>query len=134
MPIQEEEKASEKPAEKARPIFKNLHQQVVGTVFLWNTDKWIDIEIHESKDPYCFQVSKFITRLLRHSQQVNREEDAGVHYDQVIDECKKKLSNDTGDGSDEMKKQFANAPYWSLDKWISVLAKGGGQRKGFNIA
>ena len=28
----------------------------------------------------------FITRLLRHSQQVNREEDSGVHYDQIIDE------------------------------------------------
>ena len=30
-----------------------------------------------------------------------------------------------------MKKQFANAPYWSIDKWISVLAKGGGQKKRF---
>ena len=41
--------------------------------------QWIDIEIQESRDPYCFQVSKFITRLLRHSKQVNREEDGGVH-------------------------------------------------------
>ena len=52
--------------------------------------QWIDIEIQESKDPCCFQVSKFITRQLRHSQKVHREEDAGVHYDQVIDERKKK--------------------------------------------
>ena len=52
--------------------------------------QWIDIEIQESKDPHCFQVSKFITRLLRHSEQVNLEEDAGVSYDQVIEECKKK--------------------------------------------
>ena len=36
MPIQEEEKASGKPAAKARPILKNRHQQVVGTVLLLN--------------------------------------------------------------------------------------------------
>ena len=30
-----------------------------------------------------------------------------------------------------MMKQFANAPYWPIDKWISVLAKGGGQKKRF---
>ena len=32
----------------------------------------------------------FISRLLRRSKQVNREEDGAVHYDQVVDECKKK--------------------------------------------
>ena len=42
-----------------------------------------------------------------------------------------KPSDDPGYWSDEMKKQFANAPYWSIDKWISVLAKGGGQKKRF---
>ena len=30
-----------------------------------------------------------------------------------------------------MKKLFAVAPHWSLDKWISVWAKGGGQKKSF---
>ena len=93
--------------------------------------QWIDIEIQESKDPHCFQVSKFSTRLLRHSKQVHLEEDAGVHYDHVIEECKKKLSDDTGYWSDEMMQQFANAPHWSFHKWISVLAKGGGQKKRF---
>ena len=93
--------------------------------------QWIDIEIQESKDSDCFQVPKFITRLLRHSQQVHREEDAGVHNDQIIDEFKKKLSDDTGYWSDEMKKQFANIPHWSIHKWISVLVKGGGQKKRF---
>ena len=51
--------------------------------------KWIDIETQESNDPCCFQVSKFSTRLLRHSKQVRSKEDGGVHYDQVIEECKK---------------------------------------------
>ena len=76
-------------------------------------------------------MSKFITRFLRHSQEVYREADAGVHFDQVNDEWKKKQSNDTGYWSDEMKKQFAKAPYWPIGKWMSVLAKGGGQKKKF---
>ena len=129
MPIQEEEKASVKPAAKARPILKA--SSTSGWDFtLVEQRQWIDIETQASSDSCCFQVSEFITRILQHSQQVNREEDAGVHYDQVVDECKKKLSDDTGYWSDELKKQFANAPpYWSFDKWISVLAKGGAPKK-----
>ena len=90
MPIQEEEKASGKPAaEKARPILKP--SSTSGWDFIpIRQRKWIDIEKQESKDPYCFQVSKFITRLQRHSQKVHREDDGAVHYDQVIVECKKK--------------------------------------------
>ena len=122
MPIQEEEKASGKPAAKARPILKP------SSTSGWDITPieqrhWIDTETQESNDPYCFQVSKFITRLLRHSQEVYREADGAVHYDQVIDECKKKQSNNTGYWSDEMKKQFVNAPHWSIYKWISVLEK-----------
>ena len=84
------------------------------------------METQESKDPYCFQVSKFITRLLRHCQKVYREADGAVHS--VIGECKNKQSDNAGDWSDEMKKHFVNAPHWSIYKWVSVLARGGGQR------
>ena len=49
----------------------------------------------------------------------------------LFDECKKKLSDDTGHWSDEMKKDFGNAPHWSIEKWVSVLAKGGGLKKRF---
>ena len=49
----------------------------------------------------------------------------------LMNYCQKKLSDDTGYWSDEMKKHFVNAPYWSIDKWISVLAKGGGQKRRF---
>ena len=31
----------------------------------------------------------------------------------------------------QKKEEFVNAPHWSLAEWISVLAKGGGQKKGF---
>ena len=59
-------------------------------------------------------------------KQVDREEDGGVHHDQVIDECKKKQPDNTGYWSDEMQKHFVNAPHWSI-----YLAKGGGQKKRF---
>ena len=131
MPTQEEERASRKPAAKATRILKS--SSTSGWDFTrMEQRQWIDTEKQESKDPYCFQVSKFIARLLRHSQQVNREEDVGVHNDQVIDECKTKLSDETGYWSDEKMKQFANALYWSIDEWKSVLAKGGGQKKRFH--
>ena len=63
MPIQEEEKASGRPAAKARSILKP------SSTSGWDTTpmkqrQWIDIEIQESKAPHCFHVSKFSTRLL----------------------------------------------------------------------
>ena len=106
MRIQEEEKASGKLGAKVRPILKP--SSTSGWDFTpIEQRQWIDIDTQESKDPYCFQVSKFITRLLRQSQNVYREDDGAVHYDQVIDECKKKLSDNTGYWSDWMKKHFA---------------------------
>ena len=61
MPIQEEEKASGKTAAKARPILKPSSTK--GWDFTpVEQRQWIDIEIQDSKDPHCFQVSKFITR------------------------------------------------------------------------
>ena len=105
---------------------------MVGTLFtLVEQRQRIDIETQESNDPCSFQLSKFITRQLRHSHQVHREEDGAVHFHQVIDECKKKQSDNTGYWSDEMKKHFVNAHHWSIEKRISVLAKGGGQKKRF---
>ena len=123
MPIQEEEKASEKPAAKARPILTPPSTSGWEVTPIEQRQQ-IDIESQESNDPCCFQVLKFSTRLLRHNQQVYREGDGAVHYDQVIDECKRKAIS-------EMKKDFVNAPHWSIEKWVSVLAKGGGQKKRF---
>ena len=87
MPIQKEEKASGKPAAKARPIFKPSSTSGWGCILIGQR-KWIDIETQESNDPCCFQVSKFITRVLRHSKKVHREDDGAVEYDQVVEECK----------------------------------------------
>ena len=93
----------------------------------------MDIETRESNDPYCFQVSKFITRLLRHSQEVHREAGGTVHFDQVFDECEKKQSDNTGYWSDEMKKDFVNAPHWSIENGFQFWQDVEDRRKGFNI-
>ena len=92
--------------------------------------KWIDIEVKRSKDPYCFQMSKFMTQLLRHKE-VDREEDAAVPYNRNIDKCKEVLSEDSRYWSDEIKEKMIMAPSWSADKWTDVLSKGGGQKKRF---
>ena len=76
MPIQEEEKASGKPAAKARPILKPSSTSGWDPI---EQRQWIDIETQESNDPYCFQVPIFIARLLRHRQKVYREDDGAVH-------------------------------------------------------
>ena len=129
MPIQEEERASGKPTAKARPIFKP------SSTSNWNfipmeQRQWIDIEVKRSKDPYCFQMPKFVAQLLR-NKGVGREEDAGVPYDRIVEKCKDVPSEDSRYWSDEMKEKISIAPYWSAEMWIDVLSKGGGQKKRF---
>ena len=93
MPIQEEEGAARKPAAKARPILKP------SSTSNWNfipieQRKWIDKEVQRSKDRSWFQMSNFITQLLRHKE-VGREEDAGVLYDGIVQKCEEVLSEDS---------------------------------------
>ena len=60
MPIEEEEKASGKPAAKARPITKPSSTSCWDFTLV-EQRQWIAMGTQESNDPYCFQVSKFIT-------------------------------------------------------------------------
>ena len=115
MPIQEEEKGSWKPAAKARPILKP--SSTSGWDFTpVEQDNGLTLKHRNPRLLIVFQMSKFITRSLSHSQKVYREEDGGVHYDQVIDECKKKQFDNTEYWSVEMNKEFVNAPHWSIEK------------------
>ena len=90
----------------------------------------IDIEVQRSRDPHCFQMSRFITQLLRHKE-VGREEGAGVPYARIVEKCKEVLSEDSRYWSDEVKQKLNMAPHWSAEKLIDVLSKGGGQKKRF---
>ena len=79
--------------------------------------RWIDIETQRSNDQKCFDMSKAITRLLRHDQTVHRNIDGAIQYNDIIEECKKK--------------KLDGASQWSLEERISTLAKGGGAKKRF---
>ena len=70
--------------------------------------EWIDIEVKRSKDPCCFQMSKFITQLLRRKE-VYREEH-GVPYDRIVEKCKEVLSEGSRYWSDEVKEKLNMAP------------------------
>ena len=58
-----------------------------------------------------YEVSKKVIYLLRHSQQVHREEDGAVHFWRM----KENLQN-----------QFPQSIHWSDDSWKACLAAGGG--------
>ena len=89
MPIQEEETASGKPAAKARPILKPSSTSNRNFIPI-SQRKWSDIEVQRSRDHYCFQMSKFVTQLLRH-REVGREEDARVLHDRNVEKSKEVL-------------------------------------------
>ena len=65
-------------------------------------------------------VRKFIEKLMEQS-----------FTTKLFDECQKKQFDNNEHWSVDTKKEFVNAPHWSIAKWISKLAKGGGQKKRF---
>ena len=113
---EEEDIASGKPIAKARPRQKPT-ETLTSVSFPVRDRKWIDIETLRSHDQKCYEVSKAMTRLLRHDQTVLRGSDGAIHYSDVIEECRRK--------------KFDDAPQWLLEDWISTLAKRGGAKKRF---
>ena len=76
---------------------------------------WIDIEPRKySLSEY--EVSKKVIFLLRHSQQVHREEDGAVNFWRM----KENLQN-----------QFPQSIHWSDERWKSCLAAGRGVKRRF---
>ena len=74
---------------------------------------WIDIE----PGKYSFsdyEVSKKVTYLLRHSQQV--EEDGAVHFWRI---------------KENLQSQFPQSPHWSDGRWKACLAARGGDKRRF---
>ena len=74
---------------------------------------WIDIELRK----YSFsdyEVSKKVTLLLRHSQQMHREEDGAVHFWRM---------------KENLQSQFPQSIHWSHTRWKACLARGGGGNK-----
>ena len=88
---EEEDIASGIPNAQARPRHK-------PTVTLTSVSipvrerTWIDIETQRSHDQKCSDVSKVITRLLRHDQTVHREINGASKYSDIIEECRTRSS------------------------------------------
>ena len=112
----EENIASEKPIAKARPRQKVTVKLTSVSIPVLER-KWIDIETHRSHDHKCYEVSKAITRLLRHDQSVPRRSHGAIHYSDITEECRKQ--------------KFDDASQWLLGDWKSTLATGGGAKKRF---
>ena len=70
---------------------------------------WIDIEPGKySLSDY--EVSKKVIQLLRHSQQVHREEDGAIHFWRI---------------NENLQNQFPQSIHWSDERWKACLAAGG---------
>ena len=77
--------------------------------------KWIDVDPGKFSQG-CFEVSKFMIRLLRHDGPVHREDDRAVRFDDLAEKFKAKF-----DGTSQ----------WPIESCITCLGKGGGPKKRF---
>ena len=75
--------------------------------------KWIDIE-PGNYSLSAYEVLKKVIHLLRHSQQVQREDDGAVQF-------WRKKGN--------LQKEFPQSIHWSDDRWKACLAAGGGAKR-----
>ena len=77
--------------------------------FPYRERKWIDVDPGKFSQG-CFEMSKFMIRLLRHDDTFHREDDGAVRFDDLAEKVKAKF-----DGTSQ----------WSREAWETFLAKGG---------
>ena len=87
----------------------------VSSIIPMNARNWIDIE-PGNHSLSAYEVSKKVIHLLRHSQQVQREEDGAVHFWRI---------------KENLQSQFPQIPHWSDNRWKACLAAGGGAKRIF---
>ena len=80
-----------------------------------NARNWIDIEPGKHSLSAC-EVSKKVIHLLRHSQQVHREEDGAVRFWRI---------------KENLQIQSPQSIHWSDDRWKACLAARGGVKRRF---
>ena len=99
---------------KAKPKRRVFADCSSGTIPM-DRRNWIDVEPGKHSLS-AYEVSKKVIHLLRHSQQVHREEDGAVHFWRI----KENLQN-----------PFPQSIHWSDDRWKVCLAAGGGGKRRF---
>ena len=74
----EEDIASVNPIAKATPRQKQTGTLASVSITVLKRE-WIDIETQRPHDQKCYEMSKAMTRLLRHDQSVPRGSDGAIH-------------------------------------------------------
>ena len=78
-----------KPVAKAKPQPKpTLTLSLVSIPY--RERKWIDVDSRKFSQS-CFEVSKFMIRLLRHDDTVHREDDGAVRFDDLAESSRQSL-------------------------------------------
>ena len=108
---------TEKPVAMAKPRLKPTLTLTPVSV-PYHERKWIDVDTGKFSQG-CFEVSKFMIRLLRHDDTVHREDDGAVRLENLAELFKAKF-----DGTSQ----------WTVEAWIAFLAKAEDRTKGFNSA
>ena len=101
-----------KPVAKATPRPKPTFTLTLVSM-LYRQRKWIDVDPGKFSQS-CFEVWKFMIRLLRHDESVRREDDGAVRFDDL---------------EEKFKAKFDGTSQWTIEAWIAFLPNGGGPKK-----
>ena len=81
---------------------------------LFRQMKGKDIELGNYYSLSAYEVSKKVIHLLRHSQQVQQEEDGAVQFWKI---------------KEHLQSQFSQIPHWPDDRWKACFEAGGGAKR-----
>ena len=109
-----ENRGTGKPVAKAKPRPKPTLTLTLVSI-LYRERNWMDGDPGKFSQG-CFEVLKFMIRLLRHDDTVHREDDGAARFDDLAEKFKDKF-----DGTSQ----------WPIEAWITFLANGGGPKKRF---
>ena len=110
------ERSTWKLVAKARP--QQTSNSTLSSVSIpYLERKWIDVE-PGTFDPNCLEVSKLMIRLLRHDDSINRENDGAVKFEDLASIYQSRIMSSS---------------HWSIRTWLSLLQRGGGMKKIFQL-
>ena len=106
-------RADQRPEHNHKDVLLPAHQQ---KLYLLGERTWTDIEPQDYSS-IDYPVSKKLINLLRHGS-LPREDDGAIEFWRL---------------KDHLRNHFVHSQHWSDEKWKSIMAKGGGNKKKFSI-